>query len=391
MQNFARILCVDDDPDLLRSLTAQLHRRYAVVSAASGAEGLDRLAEYPDIVVVVSDKQMPEMDGVAFLSRVRSLAPDITRILLTGEADLETAIDAVNEGQIFRFLTKPLPVLTLLTSIDDAVAQHRLITAERVLLEQTLRGSIHALTEALSLTSPMSFGRTTRTGELVARLVAELGDELPWELEVAAMLSQLACITLPAETIASMYHGQSLTPDERGMVARMPAVTERLLGSIPRLEVVREILRASHLPARQPGPLESPAARLAAWGAAILRIALDYDLLESQGSAPAVAVDLMHGREGIYDERVLAALPRVTGVDGETEELQELTPAALRAGMIFLDDVALNTGLLLVCHGSVVTPGLIERFANAMPGTIPERIRVRIPRLPGPPGVADID
>jgi hypothetical protein len=233
----------------------------------------------------------------------------------------------------------------------------------------------------------MSFGRTTRTGELVGRLVAELGEELPWQLEVAAMLSQLACIALPTETVASVYYGQPLTPEERGMVARMPAVTERLLASIPRLEVVREILRACHLPARHPGPLESPAARTAAHGAAVLRVALDYDLLESQGSAPNVAIDLMRGRADIYDEQVLAALVRVTGVESEPEELQELTPAALRVGMVFIDDVALNTGMLLVCRGSVVTPGLIERFANAMPGTLPERIRVRTARAAGQGGV----
>src|SRR4030042_1805929 len=90
--------------------------------------------------VIVSDLKMPGMNGIKFLSKVREMAPDSVRVMLTGFAELQTAIDAVNEGNIFRFLTKPCPPDILSRALDMGIEQYRLITAERELLEQTLKG-----------------------------------------------------------------------------------------------------------------------------------------------------------------------------------------------------------------------------------------------------------
>jgi DNA-binding NtrC family response regulator len=114
-------------------------------TATSGKAGLERLSSDGPFAVVVSDMRMPEMNGAAFLAQVRERAPDTVRVLLTGQADLDSAIAAVNEGQIFRFLTKPCAPEMLISSLRAAEEQHRLITAERVLLEQTLHGAVKAL------------------------------------------------------------------------------------------------------------------------------------------------------------------------------------------------------------------------------------------------------
>src|SRR5205085_9651219 len=90
--------------------------------------------------VVVADMRMPKMDGVELLSRLRTLTPTTVRIMLTGNADQQTAIDAVNEGHIFRFLNKPCPPETLEKTLRAALNQHHLITAEKELLELTLTG-----------------------------------------------------------------------------------------------------------------------------------------------------------------------------------------------------------------------------------------------------------
>src|SRR5205823_11426086 len=128
-----------------------LRRRFDVASATSGADGLAALEKATGAVaVVISDMRMPAMNGAAFLAQVRQRWPDTVRMLLTGQSEIEAAIAAVNEGQIFRFLSKPCPADQLLAAVMAAVAQHDLITAERVLLEQTLHGSIKTLTEILS-------------------------------------------------------------------------------------------------------------------------------------------------------------------------------------------------------------------------------------------------
>src|SRR6185369_5004198 len=196
----ARVLCVDDEANVLAGLSVHLHRRYDVVTATSGAAGLASLAGDPAISIVVSDMRMPGMSGAEFLAEARRLRPDAVRLLLTGHLDLDVAIAAVNDGQVFRFLTKPCPPPTLLAALAAAAEQHRLVTAERVLLEQTLRGAVQTLVDVLSITNPAAFGRATRIKQHASEIAAQLGMEERWQLEVAALLSQLGCITLPADT-----------------------------------------------------------------------------------------------------------------------------------------------------------------------------------------------
>jgi len=138
MNSLPRVLCVDDEPLLLAGLSAALHGRYEVTTARSGPEALRRLFECGPFAVVVADLKMPDMDGIRFLSQVRDMAPDTVRILLTGHADLDSAIGAVNQGYIFRFLKKPCPTEVLLMALEDGVNQARLVTRDRELLEKRL-------------------------------------------------------------------------------------------------------------------------------------------------------------------------------------------------------------------------------------------------------------
>ncbi|MBL7033395.1 MAG: response regulator, partial [Candidatus Delongbacteria bacterium] len=102
-----RVLLVDDEPDILSSFRRQLRYDFEITTATSGSEGLRLVDAEKPFAVVVSDFQMPVMDGVQFLKRVRSKSAATTRVMLTGQADLQVAMDAVNEGNLFRFLTKP--------------------------------------------------------------------------------------------------------------------------------------------------------------------------------------------------------------------------------------------------------------------------------------------
>src|SRR5690349_3314098 len=144
-----KILLVDDEPNLLSALQRGLRRQFTVETACGGSAGLTILEKWQDFAVVVADMQMPEMNGVQFLAKVRESAPDIVRMMLTGNADQATAMEAVNQGNIFRFLNKPCTVDRLADALNAGVRQHQLITAERDLLENTLRGSIKVLTDIL--------------------------------------------------------------------------------------------------------------------------------------------------------------------------------------------------------------------------------------------------
>lgn len=122
-----KILLVDDEPNILKSLTRLLSRHdYEVLVASSGDEGLNLCLQH-DIHLILSDYRMPEMNGVEFLSKVRSLYPAITRIVLSGFADATAIVDAINQGQIYKFITKPWEDSDLLQSVKQGLEKHDLL------------------------------------------------------------------------------------------------------------------------------------------------------------------------------------------------------------------------------------------------------------------------
>ncbi len=370
-----RVLCVDDERAVVEALALNLGRqRYAVSVATSGAEGLDLLGGKGPFAVVLSDMRMPQMDGVAFLSQVRRTSPDTVRILLTGHADLDAAVAAVNDGQVFRFLTKPCPAPLLAQAVEAGVQQARLLAAEKVLLEETLKGSVKALLDVLALTSPAAFGRTQRIREHVMGLALGRVERGRWQVELAAMVSQLGCITLPPETLEKLYHGLALAPDEQAMVARLPSVAERLLAHIPRLEGVRAILAAQSTRASTLLPREA-ADDAVAVGACVLRLATDYDLLESQGLTTGAALDTLRGRK-LYDPGLLQAFAELRGAAVKQAEIRELPLRAIHEGMVLAEDVRTVAGVLLAPRGHEVTAGFVERARNYRAGSVKEPIRV---------------
>ena len=186
-----KILFVDDDPNLLAAYQRGLRKQFEIETAQGGEEAITRIKVAGPFAVLVSDLRMPGMDGVRLLGQIRQLAPDTVRILLTGNGDLEGAIAAVNEGNIFRFLTKPCAPDALATALGAALAQYRLVTSERDLLQNTLRGSVRVLIDVLALVNPAAFGRAQRVRRLARRLIAEIKLPSDWQLEIAVMLSQL--------------------------------------------------------------------------------------------------------------------------------------------------------------------------------------------------------
>jgi CheY-like chemotaxis protein len=371
-----KVLCVDDEPNVLAGLALHLRRRYDLVTAASGADALEVLKQHGGIAVIISDMRMPVMDGAAFLSRSREVAPDAVRMLLTGQADMHAAITAINQGQIFRFLTKPCPPVALIASVAAAVEQHQLITAQRVLLEQTLRGSIKALTEVLALTNPAAFGCATRIRQLTTELAARLEVQDSWQLDVAAMLCQLGSVALPPDTAARFYAGDALTSDDAQMVARMPTVTEQLLRQIPRLEDVVAILTAIGKPFHAVDPHADLHERLRRRGGELLKVARDFDALEVQGNTAARAVDMMRSRSGRYDADILDALQELRANEAPHETIVEVALSAIRVGMVFADDVRTDDGMLIAARGSEVTTSFVERMRNVRVGDDKTAIRV---------------
>jgi DNA-binding NtrC family response regulator len=174
-----KILMVDDEDAVLVGYQRMFRNEFQIETAPGGAAALAALEATGPYAVVVTDMRMPEMDGAQLLRKVKLLAPDTIRIMLTGDADVRSAVSAVNEGSIFRFLTKPCNKDTLAKALTAGLMQYRLLTAEKDLLENTLQGSIQVLTEVLSLVNPAAFGRALRVRRYIHQVATRMALDSP--------------------------------------------------------------------------------------------------------------------------------------------------------------------------------------------------------------------
>jgi response regulator RpfG family c-di-GMP phosphodiesterase len=376
-----KILFVDDEPAVLDGFRRLLHKDFSLLTAVGGEEGLKLISaeKTEPFAVVVSDMRMPGMDGVQFLSRVRLVSPDTVRIALTGQADMQTAADCVNEGSIFRFLTKPCQKEVLAKALTSGLVQYRLVIAEKELLEKTLSGSVKVLTEVLSLVNPAAFGRAVRMSRYVQHIVRKLHLEAGWRFEVAAMMSQLGCVTLDTDTIEAVYAGRKLSPDEQARLDAHPSVAADLLSNIPRMEPIARMI------AQQESVLPSPHAvgehfDVVKLGAQILKVALAYDQQLSAGKNHSAAMQQMLMRTNQLERSLVDALADIE-VEPLHLEVKSCRVSDLDCGMILQEDVRTNNGLLIVAKGQQVTYALLVRLRNFWERrSIGSTVMVRVPQ-----------
>ncbi len=381
-----KVLCVDDERNILEAYQRSLRRQVEIDTALGGEEALGRISSHGPFAVIVSDMRMPGMDGIQFLRRVKESVPDSVRIMLTGNADMQTAIEAVNEGNIFRFLTKPCSPEVLAKALEAGIEQYRLVNAERELLEKTLRGSVQILTDVLSLVNPTAFGRAARVRRLVSQLTTTMKVEKNWQNEIAAMLSQVGCVTVPEETLNKVYRGAPLTAAEWRMYQAHPQVGRDLISHIPRLENVAQIIAyqeklydGTGLPHDEMRGEEIP------MGARILKLALDFDKLEASGTSKAECLEEIRRRQNWYDPKVVTALRAVLANQIQSE-VRTLRTDELEPGMILAEDVLSTKDLLLIVKGQEVTTSLRMRLANyAEKGVIANMVTVYAPVRIDPP------
>ncbi len=358
-----KALFVDDDVNLLESFRRQLRKKAELVTAEGAKAGIEAAARQGPFAVVISDYNMPGMNGVDMLRVIRHGSPDTVRVLLTGHADLEIAIQAVNEGNIFRLLTKPCPPETMERVLDDAFRHHDLITAERELLEKTLTGSVAVLCDLISLVKPEVFGRVSRILPYLRGVCKRVNDPRAWETETAAMLSVVGFITLPDSLITKVEKGRPLTDAEMAQFLGHPAFGARLVAKIPRMDRVAAIVAYQEKHFEGSGvPKDDLKGEQIPLGARILKAVVDFDILLANGMPKGEAMTKLERRKGAYDPAVLAALNEVIGEQARYS-LQKVHLIGLAPGMIMAEDLYGQRGtetLLLVAKGRELNETVIE-------------------------------
>jgi response regulator RpfG family c-di-GMP phosphodiesterase len=370
-----RLLFVDDDSQVLAGYARLLRRRYDLQTATSGREALDLLSSSGPFALVLADLQMPGMTGIELLRQVRQIAPDTVRLVLTGTSDIAMAIDAINEGSVFRFLTKPVSEAALVAAIDGGLQQHALQTAERELLERTLTGCVRVLTEVLSLANPAAFLRALRVRRIVHHLCETARVDGSWEFDLAAMLCQLGRIAVPGELL-----------DASGSVVETmhASVAQELLAEIPRLESVAAMVARQGDPflAADVGvpPGRRDAVRL---GGHLLRVALDYDRLMSGGRSHDEAVAALR-QEAACDPFLVDALEGLAPAHG-TYAVKSVGVGELREGMVLQQEVCTTGSVRVAACGDVVTAPLLARLqVLSRAGVLCDTMVVLAPAVPAP-------
>jgi response regulator RpfG family c-di-GMP phosphodiesterase len=365
-----KILFVDDEANVLEGYQRNLRKRFPIDTATSGEAALELMSSKGPYAVVVADMQMPVMNGVDFLLQAQRRAPDSVRLMLTGNADQQTAVDAVNRGHVYQFLNKPCPPEMLALALANAVRQYQLVTAERELLEKTLNGSINVLTGILASAEPASFGRGERLRDYMRAFAKSLNMTHTWELELAAMLSQIGYVTVPPKVLEKKRLGQKLTPAEQNVLTRIPGLGSSLLSNIPRLESVAKIVLYANKNFDGSGfPSDAVAADEIPIGSRVLKVLTDVAELEEKGFTKEKALELMQLQAGLYDPQVLDTtfacfdiyLSRSTSAE---VSIKAIGLKDLCIGHTLSSNIETADGVLIVCAGTRISQMALEKLRN---------------------------
>lgn len=408
------LLFIDDEANILSSLKRLFRPNgYRILTAEGGAAGLAVLEQEP-VDVVICDMRMPGMGGAEVLEQVRLRSPETARILLTGYADISSTIDAINRGEIYRYISKPWNDDEILLTVRDAL-ERKLLKAEKQRLEALTQRqneelkelnasleqkvqqrtdelrktmdqlsvaheklkkgfftSIQVFANLMELREGSMAGHSRRVADVSRGLAKKLG--LPasetQDVVVAALLHDIAKIGLPDRLLTKPF--TTLTSEERTEYVKHPAKGAAALMALEQLANSARLIRAHHERIDGMGYPAGLRGDDIPFGARILAVANDYDSLQSGRlipkslSADAALKTIIEGRGKRYDLRVVEAFADLMGKAKEESYGPEivLSAAKLEPGMVLSRDFVSNEGLLMLAREYILDEKLIEQIRN---------------------------
>ncbi len=359
-----RILVVDDEANHRRAIRRVLMDLDAeIMESETGKEALETVMENtPDLILL--DIMMPEMDGYEVCQKLKGNErfSQIPIIFLTALTEIENKTKGFQMGAV-DYITKPFEI----AEVKARVKTHlRLRLAElelRELVVKTLGGAIEVLTEILSVANPTAFSRTSRLKRHANALMSAFNLTDYWQIRMAAMLSQIGCIAISPITIEKIFRGQKILVEEREAYNRHPQIGYGLIGKIPRLEEVAEIIARQQDINKDTGfKGDEQAQRLIQMGSRILKLVLEYEKLTYSGKTPADAMAVLKNSEREYSPKLLAKFFQI--VESEPQpakmDVRKIYPREVAVGMVLAKDIITSSGSVLVKSGTKINPFLFE-------------------------------
>jgi response regulator RpfG family c-di-GMP phosphodiesterase len=406
------LLLVDDEANILSALRRLFRPNgYRVLTAGGGEEGLAVLAREP-VDLVISDMRMPNMDGSQFLAKVRAGWPDVLRVLLTGFADVNSTIEAINQGEIYRYISKPWDDNDVLLVVRHALERKQLEREKRRLEELTARQneelrdlnanlegkvkqrtadlrkvlnslegandklkrgfltSIQVFANVLELRTGIEGGHARRVADQARRLALKL-EMSPAEAQdvfIAALLHDLGKLGLPDSVLSKPEN--ALQPEERNELQRHPIKGEVALQPLEQMREAAKLIRSHHERYDGLGYPDRLSGHAIPLGARILTVVNEYDgmlkgTLTGKRHAPKDALTaLVEGRGRRYDPQVVDGFSTMLSVHDASANAKDnpVTAAQLTAGMVLTRDVQARDGLLLLSRDHILDDNLIRRL-----------------------------
>jgi len=397
------ILIVDDEPVVLNALKETLEReRYHVVACSSPIKALAILEERT-FAVIISDQRMPEMLGLEFLVETRRICPHASRILITAVLSLPTIVDAINKGEIYRFVAKPWLREELLATVRNALHRHELITHNEILQAQTqelnarlmvanssleqqvkdleerrqqldaanrelgarYESSLELCRRILTAYDPILGGQAKALVEF-ANKMAETEHFTEAErhaLRSAAWLSDLGLIGVSRELLRAFRANPGvLTERERATLHHHPVYSQTLAALVDSRTDVGETIRAHHEHFDGTGYPDGIAGRNIPWPARCLAVAVGF--VES-GQPKQAAIDTILAKSGsAYDPEAVRLFLKVTQLVHLPRQVREIMLEELEPGMVLASGIYSPHGLLLIGEGQALGPATIAKIRN---------------------------
>lgn len=398
----ASILIVDDEELILFAVKELLSAEdYHVSTALNAEEALMRLQEQK-FALVLTDQRMPGMSGLEFLQKARQIQPDVTRVLMTGALDLATVIDAINQGEIYRFIVKPWIKEELLATVKNAVQRYELIEqntrlqqatqamnrelaslnqslAQKVTreaqqnrqlaemnqaLEQNLQRSVELCLKTMATFYPSLGVQAKRVLELCQSMAEGL--QLPANqrqvLEISALLHDVGLVGVPRRLIRLWQKNpEVLSSAELALVQQHPVMGQELASFIHNLSEVGDIIRYHHERFDGTGYPDKLAGENIPWLARLLAVAATYAGFEG---SDADAIDTIRRESGrAFDPEAVRVLIRYLRPTTPRKE-REVPMSELRAGMVLAKGIYTANGLLLIPEGQVLNDLYLDKLRN---------------------------
>ncbi len=397
------VLIVDDEAVVLSALKETLERAgFPVVACNSPLKALAVLAER-DFAVIISDQRMPEMLGLDFLVESRRIRPRASRILITAVLALPTIVDAINRGEIFRFVAKPWLREELLATVRNAVQRHELVTHNealqietqslnarlvaanadleakvRDLEDQRVRLDVlnHQLAEnfdhslelcrrIITTYDPILGGQTKALVEFAAQmaLTDSFTPAQSHALRTAAWLCDLGLIGVPREMLrAFRTPNAQLTERERTMLHAHPVYSQTLATQVDDSPEVGEIIRAHHERYDGKGYPDALAGEAIPWPARCLAVAVGF--VESSLGKNAAIDAILAQSSRAYDPEAVRLFLKVSNLVQLPKQVREIMLHELSAGMVLANGIYSPHGLLIIGEGQALSPGTIAKIRN---------------------------